>query len=636
MQKPSLLRNIPLFSGLSSRELKIIGSYCKTVRYKKGEVIYKEGDAPNGFFCVLSGRVMVYTRDNSGRETALEYLHRGKYFGIISLLTKEPHSVTTRAINDAEILKIGKDDFEFLLKKIPHLALDLSQTLGRRLKNKDFHQKIIFESMVLSVFSSYPRAGRTVYSFNLAGGLRRETGKSVILLEMGLKDKKRSLPAQWGVSKYSILNLNARAFNPHHFKKYLLKNKDGVELLCLAYLPDSESSVQNLLGILSLLVNDYHYIILDLPSHTDNTVVRVLNQSDHIHLISSPDEPDLKKTGKLIRRLKSDFNFAQDKIKVIINEYKESVFAPSQEIKILDHPIFATLPRIEGPVALEYTRAVRRICRQVGECTVGLALGVGGAYGFCHIGVLKVIEEENIPIDIISGSSIGAVMGSLWAIGLSSQEILEVAKEFAKPNFFLSLIDLTFPYLGFIKGRKLSRFLSKYLGDKTFQDVKLPLKIIASDIKKKEAVVIEQGNLLEAVMASSAIPGVFYPFRRLEDFLVNGGIFYPLPTEILSSTGTKKIIAVNVTPSKDDILKESKDFLKAKYKNNNILKLVFGSIEVMQGQIANREEQYADVVLHPDVSGISWTEFNKVEELAKRGEAEARRNLDKIWKLVKD
>ena len=636
MQKPSVLRNVPLFKDLTYRDLKMIARACKSVHYKKGEVVYKEGDPPNALFCVLSGRVMVYTRDNSGRETALEYLHRGKYFGIISLLTGEPHSVTTKAINDAEILRIEKDNFQKLLKKIPHLALDLSQTLGRRLKNKDFHQKIIFESAIISVFSSYPKAGRTVYAFNLALGLKRETGKSVILLGIDIKDKKHKADYQWGVSKYPTLNLSGSAFKAQQFKKYLLKNKDEVELLCLAYVPQSDVSVQNLLGILSILVNDYHYIILDLPRHTDNTVLRVLNQSDRIHLISSPSEADLKKTAQLIRRLRKDFNFSRDKIKVIINEYKEPRLTPSQETEILGHPIYATLPRITDFGALEYTRAIRRISRHVGECTVGLALGVGGAYGFCHIGVLKVIEEQGIPIDIISGSSIGAVIGALWAIGKSADEILEIAMAFTSPKFFFRIIDLTFPYLGFIKGKKLYRFLSKYLGNKTFQDVKMPLKIIASDIKRKEAVVIEQGRLIDAVMASSAIPGVLCPFKKLEDFLVNGGIFYPLPTEILTAAGTKKILAVNVTPSKADILKESADFLNRKYKKNNILKLIFGSIEVMQSQIADKEAQYADVILHPDISGVSWTEFNKVEELAKRGEAEARRNLSKIWKLVRE
>jgi len=636
MQKPSTLRDIPLFSGLAYRELKIIARVCKAVRYKKGELIYKEGDSPNAFFCVLSGRVIVYTRDNSGRETAFEYLHRGKYFGIISLLTGEPHSVTTKAINDAEILRIDKNDFQKLLKKIPHLSLDLSQTLGRRLKRKDFHQKIIFESMIISVFSSYPRAGRTVYAFNLAQGLKRETAKSVILLGVDIKDKKYQPDYQWGVSIYPTLNLSSSAFKAHQFKKHLLKNKDGVELLCLTYVPESDVSVQNLLAILSILVNDYHYVVLDLPRHSDNTVLRVLNQSDQIHLISSPSAADLKKTARLIHRLKEDFNFSQDKIKVIINEYKEPRLTPSGEAKILGQPIYATLPRITHPAALEYTRAIRRISRHVGDCTVGLALGVGGAYGLCHIGVLKVFEEQKIPVDIISGSSIGAVIGSLWAIGKSADEILEIAKTFTRPNVLFSLVDFTFPYLGFIKGRKLYRFLNKYLGDKTFQDVKLPLKIIATDIKRKEAVVIEQGRLLDAVMASSAIPGVLCPFKKLEDFLVNGGIFYPLPTEILTASGTKKIIAVNVTPSREDILKESAEFLNRKYKKNNILKLIFGSIEVMQSQIADKEAQYADVVLHPDVSNIGWTEFNKVKELAKRGETEARRNLDKIWKLVKE
>ena len=148
----------------------------------------------------------------------------------------------------------------------------------------------------------------------------------------------------------------------------------------------------------------------------------------------------------------------------------------------------------------------------MGDCRVGLALGVGVAYGFCHVGVLKVIEEENIPIDIISGSSIGALVAALWATGISSKEILEITKEFRKPQYIWSILDLTFPWLGFIKGKKLQAFLKRHLGTKTFCDVKLPLKIIASDIRKKETKILDKWLLVNAIMASCTMPGVFAPF----------------------------------------------------------------------------------------------------------------------------
>jgi len=282
-------------------------------------------------------------------------------------------------------------------------------------------------------------------------------------------------------------------------------------------------------------------------------------------------------------------------------------------------------------------------------------LGVGVAYGFCHIGVLKVLEEEKIPVDVISGASIGSVIASLWATGRSSAEILRITQEFRQPQYILNLLDFTLPLQGFIKGNKLYGFLKKYLGNKTFFDVKIPLKIVASDVKRREPLVIEQGSLVDAIMASCSMPGIFMPFEMKGKMLFDGGVLSPLPTEPLIEMGVKRIIAVNVTPSRDDIKRQYeavkdhidgdtttahsktwfdlKRFFQEKFKAN-ILDVIFSSFEIMQSEVAQREAQLADVVLHPNLAGLHWLELHKSDAFAKRGEDEARRHIDKIKQLI--
>jgi NTE family protein len=393
----------------------------------------------------------------------------------------------------------------------------------------------------------------------------------------------------------------------------------------------------------------------------------MLNQSDLIHILSSPDPVDLKRTNNLIGRLKTDFNFDPQKIKTIINEYKLAKIGYGDQLEFLGQEIFATIPKIKFDSGerliiddpdCEYSKAVRRIARQLGDCLVGLVLGVGVGYGFCHIGVLKVIEEEKVPIDIIAGSSIGSLIASLWAIGKSSREILEVTREFREPKHIWGLIDITFPRFGFIKGNKLRRFLKKHLGDKTFYDVKLPLKIIASDVRRKEPRILDKGLLVDAIMASCSMPGVFAPFKFKEEVLFDGGVTNPLPTESLMQIGVKKIIAVNVTPSREDILRQLArlkegiipEHTAPAQKNNpfgwlsrlksifkfNIVDIIFSSVEVLQSEVAKREGELADIVLHPDTTGLFWLELHRADEFARRGEIEARNNLDKIWQLVNE
>jgi NTE family protein len=617
---------------------------------------------------VVLGRVVIYTQDQSGQETILEYLHRGKYFGVISLLTNEPHSVTAAVLNDCLLLVVKKDDFDFILKNIPRLAIDLSQTLSRRLKRKDIHQKTIFESTVISVFSSYAHAGKTLFALNLALSIQSQTRKSVIILDIAPKDKIHSLPQRLGIKEPKVIDLSKPVGDYIQvLKEFVSQDNSNLSLVCLHYSLEDEACLKRLLGILSLLVNDYHYIILDLPTSMDQTIFSILNQSDIINILTSPESVDLKKTRNLVERLEEEFNFRKDKIKIIINEYTFSKLTYDEQARLLNRGIFATLPKIDfastDRIVLdnpewEYARAVRRISRQLGDCLVGLVLGVGVGYGFCHVGVLKVIEREKIPIDVIIGSSIGALIAGLWAIGKSSDEILEITKEFRQPRHLFNLIDLTFPRLGFIKGNKLFRFLKKYFGNKTFYDVRLPLKIIASDVKRKEPKLFEQGQLSDAIMASCAMPGVFTPFRFKEEMLFDGGVINPLPTEPLFRLGVKKIIAVNVTPSREDIMRQYNkireqitvtipDQIKKKQWFNlgrhlrgglktNILDIIFSSVEILQSEVAQKEAQLADIVLHPDTSGLYWLELHKAEEFARRGEEEALRNLDKIWQVINE
>jgi NTE family protein len=668
IDKDSILREIPLFANLSKTEREIIKDRSEIIEYKKGQIIYEENSAPSAFYCLVSGRILIYTQNQLAQKSILEYLHRGKYFGIISLLTNEPHSVTAQAINDCLILVINKENFDFILNKIPRLAIDLSKTLSRRLKRKDIHQKTIFESTIVSVFSSHSQVGKTIYALNLGLSLKKETHKSVIILDLLPEHKIHSLPQRLEIANPRVYNLSGpSAETAPEVKDFILTNKFGVDLVCFHYQPDDELYTKRLLGIVSLLVNDYHFLVLDLPSFMDRSIFNILNQSDLIHILSSPEPIDLKRTANLIERLKAEFNFPEEKINVIINEYKLSKLTHEEQVEILEKSIFATLPKIDFAVSdrlvsdspdCEYAKAIRRVARKIGECMVGLVLGVGGAYGFCHIGVLRVIEQEKIPVDIIAGSSIGALIASLWATGKSSSEILEILKEFKEPKQVWRLIDLTFPRFGFIKGSKLQRFLKKYLNNKTFYDIRLPLKIIASDVKRKEPRLLDKGLLIDAIMASCAMPGVFAPFKSKEEMLFDGGVINPLPTEVLMGMGVRKIIAVNVTPSRNDILcqyekikkeitvtlpeeiKKRKWYsLRQRFKDffrTNVLDIIFSSIEIMQSEIAQKEAQLADIVLHPDTSGMYWLELHRADEFAKRGEAEARKNLDKIWQVINE
>lgn len=659
-----ILKEIPVFAGISRKQRDHIIKDSELREYKKGQVVYKEGSQSSFLFCIIRGRVAVATQDKYGKQTILEHLHRGKFFGVISSLTGEPHSVTARAINDSLLLAVKKEDIDIFLRKIPQLAIELSRVLSRRMRHKDFRVKAIFESTVISVLSSYPQSGKTVYASNLAFSLSREARKRVAILDICPPERIHRMPRVLAASEpYRVFNLSSRILSASEYKDYIFKDPRGVDLIYMTYSHNDGIWQRSFVDILSRMVNEYHYIIVDLPSTREPGILNILNQADIIHLLTTARSLDLRSTRILMQTLDEDYRFPVQKIKVILNQPKSIKLKPEETFRLLGHDVYASLPRIEsrasGRIVLErpdaeYSKVIRRIARQEGDCLLGLALGVGAAYGLCHIGVLKVIEEEKIPVDVIAGASIGSVIASLWATGRSSAEILSITQEFKQPQYILNLLDFTLPLQGFIKGNKLYGFLKKYLGNMTFYDVKIPLKIVASDVKKRETLVLDRGSLVDAIMASCSMPGIFMPFKMKDKMLFDGGVLSPLPTEPLIEMGIKRVIAVNVTPSREDIKRQYesakddmegdrpsggrewfdlKGYFQEKLKTN-ILDVIFSSFEIMQSAVAQKEAQLADVVLHPDLSGLHWLSLHKAEVFAKRGEEEARRNLDKIKQLI--
>ena len=264
----------------------------------------------------------------------------------------------------------------------------------------------------------------------------------------------------------------------------------------------------------------------------------------------------------------------------------------------------------------------------MGDCLVGLALGCGAALALAHIGILRVIEREEIPIDIVTGTSMGSFIGALWASGKRSDEMVDVISQYKKKIMTFRLADLAWPTKGLIKGREVKRFLVSHFGDRTFYDLKLPLKIIACDIETREEVVLEEGKLADAVMASVAIPGVFEPVKIGGRLLVDGGIINPLPTNVLMRSGVAKIIAINALPSPDDIQKSTK-------KVSNIFDFIVNSIQASEYIMAETSCQDADIAMHPILSTADWYEFYEYDEIVKRGEEEALKFLPQLKELTK-
>jgi len=244
--------------------------------------------------------------------------------------------------------------------------------------------------------------------------------------------------------------------------------------------------------------------------------------------------------------------------------------------------------------------------------TVGLALGSGAARGLAHIGVLEVLFSSRIPVDVIVGCSMGAVIGGCYAAGMAASELLEIGMSIDRREVFRH-IDLTVPNRGgLISGTKMDALLEELTRGKTFEELRLPFACTAADINTGEEVVIEDGPIHKGIRASSSIPGVLQPVMHAGRALVDGGILNPIPANYLAALGVDVSIAVDVMP----VLKPSPEQLG---KAPSIVSTLINSFDIMGRLVAAPVACMATVVIRPQVGEVFGAEFWRGPELITEG-----------------
>ncbi|MFA5088685.1 MAG: patatin-like phospholipase family protein [Candidatus Omnitrophota bacterium] len=683
----AIVKQIPIFHKLNWFDLQKIARKATVVEYKKGDIIYCQGDPPNNFFCLISGRLQAYTIRPDGVKENVEFIYRGMHFGIISLLTGENHSLNFKAINDAIVLQIPKDDFHSILNDIPALGIELSHSLSQRVRTNVIRPKYIFESTIISVYSPSRGSGNSAYAINLALSLQKETGKKVAFINVtprvregssSASDLKEASP-QWKMPAVDISRING-----DYEKVNNSITHDGLNIALLNVCFDSQSPGQGkeIGRFVVKLADDYHYIVVDLPNGMPETALKTLSESDLVQIVVSNEEKELRLANEAIGQLKSVLkeNFIESKVHVIINTPNTSGNLPHEDAsRILIHPLYYRLPQINHlelknaivsesftvitpDPASEYAKAVTRISRRIGGVLVGLVLGGGAALGIAHIGVIRVLESENIPVDIVVGSSMGALIASLWVTGKKAKEIEVLAREFSDRNAIFKLLDLVFPISGLVGGRAINGWLKRHLGNKTFQDIEVPFKIVAYDLIHREELVLDKGLLVDAVRKSIAIPGVIEPIKEEGRVIIDGGVLNPLPTNVLTQMGIKKIIAVNVLQSPQDVssgyeLAQARwagegrvsfwasplRFVTTKIKRTlrkmftpNISDIMVSTLMATEYVISEQNAEQADVVIHPDLVGVNWFDLYRVDEIIRKGEEATRKILPDIKRMIEE
>jgi NTE family protein len=248
-----------------------------------------------------------------------------------------------------------------------------------------------------------------------------------------------------------------------------------------------------------------------------------------------------------------------------------------------------------------------------------LALGGGFARGFAHLGVLQVLEQHHIPISCIAGTSVGSILGAAYASGAPLARIMATCRT-------LRLRDIArwrVSRLGFASNHRLGDLVEHVFEARQFEELQIPMAMVATDLNSGEPVVITHGNLIDAIRASCAFPGLFEPVEIGTRCLVDGGLVAPVPTRAARDLGATYVLAVSVG-------------IQDGYRGtpSNIFQVVSRAVTAAQKHQLEVWERHADLVLRPDVQSLAWDDFDRADEAIEAGAVAARSALPRIKKFL--
>ncbi|MCL6632131.1 MAG: patatin-like phospholipase family protein [Alicyclobacillus herbarius] len=247
---------------------------------------------------------------------------------------------------------------------------------------------------------------------------------------------------------------------------------------------------------------------------------------------------------------------------------------------------------------------------------IALALGSGGAKGFAHVGVLQALVEHQISVDIVTGSSMGSLVGAFYVTGMSPSFMEKLACTLRWRHW----VDLTVPKVGLIAGDKVHQMVKLLTRGLRIEELEIPFAAVATDLVQRRAVVIREGLLADAVRASIAIPGVFVPLRLGGQVLVDGGVIERVPTEAARALGADLVIGVDVSTGAPSV-------------PETMLDVIMQSLEIMQEQLLVQHP--ADLLITPDLSTIGSSHFHRAKEAIRIGYEAAKVRIPDIEDLIR-
>ena len=644
LQGLSLFHEIPE----NSKAFKKFKKSVDLLFFKKSEIIYKPGARPHDFYLVKDGEVRIH--QGEGIQSRIISINTsGGVFGEASFFTHEAHATTAIASLDSRVYKIDGQAFLELLSEEPSVGEAFTFMLSRRLR----HRMILFTdlpSMVFSlIYAEHPITGNEISEL-LSENLLPEEQSSIVLISFSKIKRNPSVSLHEII--FNIENGDIENIKKKYAKKRFLRIHASLDQM------DDVRILNAISGFLGLLKYHFTYIVVDASENPEHPVIaRFINQSDNLILIRPPaSNNQSNKWKKAAKKCKTGLADFPNRLITVSHETipgerpsvslhqgrmdRDFLSCGETTLNINHFRIISgggSLLEEREEISL---KGIRRMARHLSNNSRAICLGGGGSRSFSQAGVFEIFEKEGIDFDAVSGSSMGAVIGAGYAMGLNAREIRYFIKQYL-PNSSV-LLEKNLPFVSFFRGRKLTALLERIFREMTFEELEVPLYCIGSDLNTGRKIIFERGPLVTAMRATASIPGIFPPYYSGHFAIVDGGVLDNMPGSILREKGFHKVIGVNVTPrvdrfsakstiqADDGVVKGIRDYFTIP----PIMKIITRSLAMQGRALMNLNLSNFDYVLHPEISTYQMFDFHLHDEIIRTGRKAAKENIQEIKKIL--
>jgi len=614
-------KDYPVIGMLVEHEFQHIQPELTEHRFAAGDHILTQGEVSGRFHIIVSGETEVLLKREI--EVSVAKLQRGQFVGEMSCLTGEPVSATVRAIGEVATVSLKKEGLVKLMDISPAFRTHMLEAMVKRIQ--DSNQRVVEEhtrSHVVAEQLARERESRLGQFVGQAPAMQ--------LIQQRIDELAAGTEVLWiigesGTGKYHaayeihkrspraaypVVTLEASEYNQEDWRIKRRASQGGAIIVRRAdLLSDSvRAEMERECGTATRLI----WTAEKLPSGIQVQALEMIPLRERKEDIPELVCEFLKREG------------VQEQQEAITQEALRllSVYPYLRgNVEELGRIVSQALALSEGRKITGSHLRFGSIRKPGERPKIGLALGSGSVRGAAHVGVMKVLEEEGIPIDIIAGTSVGAFIGALYAGGQpisAFERVLPTVR-------WRQLLAPVFPPTAFADNYPMARFVEKFIGPVDFDELSIPFAAVASDALSGEAYILNKGRVSKAICASTAIPGVMKPVKYDNRLLIDGAVVHPVPVALCRSMGADIVIAIDVSvPAR-----------LRKRMPSNMVSSILNTIDIMSDKIVQEELQMADIVLKPEMD-IQDLTFKSSAAFIERGVQASRRSLAEIREICRD